>query len=114
LDSVFKQKVHVFLNYKDIGDWCQRHNIRDLLGDCSHFRAFCAEIECYPGREYVICIKRFDSSIESTGTLIHECVHCIMKIWASSGVPFSRDNEEFLATGIGDLCEQIAGRIKKS
>lgn len=115
-ESIFKRTVHVFLNYssKEFDEWAAKKNITNDTG-CSkdqEFSAFATHIESTDSpAEYVIVICKFDWTIQDQGTLIHEIVHVVMRIWQSNNIPVALDTQEFLAHSVGNLFEDIAVKI---
>ena len=61
--------------------------------------------------EFLIYIKDFQWTIENQGTLIHEIVHTIIKIWDSNNIPHTSDTQEFLATSVSNLYEDITRKL---
>jgi hypothetical protein len=61
--------------------------------------------------EWVIIVSNFDWHIRDQGTLIHEIVHTIVKIWKSNNVECAAINQEFLAHEVGNLYEDICRKI---
>lgn len=113
-ESIFHRKVHVFLNYttEDYRQWCKKKGVEDEDHNNKEFTAVSFEFDHETkSTEWAIFIKHFNWSIHSQGTLIHEIVHTIIKIWSVNHIPYNRDTQEFLAHSIGNLYEDIAAKI---
>lgn len=115
-DCIFNRTVHVLLNYSD-SDY---ERWRKRLGDTNfeagldktNFAGFTAQMD-WPNRpsEWLICIREFDWKIADQGTLVHEIVHVVIKIFDQNNISFNVDTQEFLAHAIGNLYEDIAAKI---
>lgn len=116
-DPIFSQRVYVLLNQDEesYARWLTRHKVKDVgKKDMSltMFQGFSSWIEDADGtREYIILLKHFDWTIKHQGTLIHEIVHTIIKIWDSNNIPYNADTQEFLAHSIGNLYEMISRKL---
>ncbi len=113
-EAVFHRRVHVFLNYsnEDYQKWCKKLRVEDLHSDNKEFSATSFEFDHdNKPTEWAIFIKRFNWSIGSQGTLIHEIVHTIIKIWRVNNIPYGLETQEFLAHEITNLYEDIAAKI---
>lgn len=118
-DSIFSQRVHVFLNYpsKEFVSWAKRQgwefeNEKDYEteGKFAGWSSHATDIKT--GRtHWLILVGDFSWTISSQGTLIHEIVHTIINIWKSNNIPYNDDTQEFLAHSIGNLYEDIARKI---
>ena len=119
LDPIFKQRIHVFLNYSgaDFRKWCKsigaeydtdRYNEQD---DAT-FAGFSTymTLEGKPP-QWIIVQKDFNWSIHSQETLIHEIVHTVIKIWRSNNIPYNDDTQEFLAHEIANIYGDIAHKL---
>lgn len=114
LDPIFHRKVHIFLNYsnEDYQKWCKKKGVEDERDSGKEFSATSFEFDHdSKPTEWAIHIKRFNWSIGSQGTLIHEIVHTIIKIWSINHIPYNKDTQEFLAHSIANLYEDIAAKI---
>lgn len=116
-DPIFKQKINVLLN-QDEKSYCKFLNklkVKDVGKkdlELSMFQGFSTYLEREDGlREYIILMKEFNWCIKNQGTLIHEIVHTIIKIWESNNIPYNADTQEFLAHSIGGLYEDIAHKL---
>ncbi len=119
-ERIFHRVIHVFLNYSSkefesyvVKRWkaCLDGKSRPEFDD--NFSAFSSEWDDEKGvRGWIICIKDFDWSIRDQGTLIHEIVHTIVKIWAFNNIPYGKDTQEFLAHSVANLYEDIAYKIR--
>lgn len=120
-ESIFSRRVHVFLNYTngEINQWFDRK-----FKKVSHIEkksskemdaSFSGFSTSFSGEDvplqWVICASRFDWTISDQGTLIHEVVHTIVKIWDHNHIPVDASTQEFLAHSIGNLYEDIAAKI---
>ena len=115
-ESIFHRRVHVFINFtgKEFTAFCKKKGFEELGGSNSddNFAAFSAtKSESGKADEWIIVIKRFNWCINDQGSLVHEVVHTIMKIWDANNIPHSLDNQEFLAHAIANLWEDIAAKI---
>lgn len=113
-ENIFKRKVVVFINYspEDYDKWCKKKGVVDERGWSKEFVASSFEFdhEDHPTK-WGILIKKFNWSIGSQGTLIHEVVHTTIKIWSINNIPFNKDTQEFLAHSIAGLYEDIAAKM---
>lgn len=113
-ESIFHRKVKVFLNYsdEDYAKWCKKNSVLDERGDSKEFAASSFEFD-HEERptQWAIFIKRFNWSIGSQGSLIHEIVHTIIKIWSMNNIPYNKDTQEFMAHSVANLYEDIAAKI---
>jgi|ERR1051325_1439957 hypothetical protein len=118
-ESIFNRAVYVFINWthSEFAKFAREKGATDYQDDPNYdnnFSAFSTQItvkDCPD--QWVICIKKFDWSIQDQGTLIHEIVHTIIKIWKYNNIPFTPDNQEFLAHAVGNLYEDICHEIFK-
>lgn len=112
-ESIFHRKVHVFLNYSsdDVNKWCGGG--KDDSKNDADFGAFSFSLtDAKTGvTEWGIQVKQFDWTISNQGSLIHEIVHTVIKIWRQNNIPYTYDNQEFLAHSISNLYEDIAAKI---
>lgn len=114
-EDVFKQKVHVLLNFtaEDYAKWLTKMKVRNLADNVfKNFSGFSTvmEAEDKPD-EYLIVLRKFDWTIKDQGTLIHEIVHTIIKIWKSNNIPYDDHTQEFLAHEIANMYEDVAAKI---
>jgi hypothetical protein len=115
-EAIFGRTVHVLINFSrdDYIAWVRKLDPsyhEDEKAD--DFAAWSVDMVKDGISEWIICLKRFNWSIRDQGSLIHEIVHTIIKIWKSNNIPFTPDNQEFLAHSIGNLYEDIAAAIFK-
>ena len=117
-EAIFNRTVHVLLNHSDAEyrGWLKKcFNMDDPPEmDADKFAGRSFEL-CFFDKptEWVILVNRFDWDIKGQGTLIHEIVHTIIKIWKSNNIPYTIDNQEFLAHSVANLYEDIARKIWK-
>lgn len=114
LEPIFHRKVHVFLNYsqEDYQRWCKKRGVVDDRTSDKEFSATSFEFDHDDQPTmWAISIKKFNWSIGSQGTLIHEIVHTIIKIWSLNHIPYNKDTQEFLAHSVANLYEDIAAKI---
>lgn len=118
-DCVFHRKVHVLLNFTadDFTHWARRIGDKEYQRDGRADRnlaAFSSEIESEDGpTEWLICMKRFNWTIDDQGSLIHEIVHTVMKIFSMNNIPFVLETQEFIAHMVGNMYEDIAANIRR-
>ena len=114
-DRIFNQQVDVFLNYTPdmYTKWLTRERVIDVVEkNISDFSGWTSDYEDANGRtKSILFIPKFNWSIKSQGTLIHEIVHIIIKIWARNNIPYNYDTQEFLAHSIGNMYEDIAEKL---
>lgn len=114
-DAVFDQKVHVLINHtaEDYQKWLNRYKVKDVsVKDFNNFAGWVSEFTTEKETtERLLFIPRFKWAIKCQGTLIHEIVHVIIKIWSANNIPFNEDTQEFLAHSIGRLYESIAHKL---
>ena len=114
-ECIFNRTVHVLLNYSDADyeEWIKRIGA-ELGHDSSYdnFSGWSVEMSI-KGRqsEWIIVLKDFDWTIRDQGTLIHEIVHTVVKIWDMNHIPLDLASQEFLAHSIGNLYEDIAAKL---
>ena len=114
-DAIFQRPIHVLLNHtpQDYAKWLTKVGAKDIGDDkFDDFAGFSTSIDI-DGKptEWIIYQKSFDWTIKDQGTLIHEIVHTIIKIWHSNNIPYNQDTQEFLAHSIGNLYEDIARKL---
>jgi hypothetical protein len=114
-DRIFNQQVDVFINYTPemYSKWLNRKKIKDdTEKNLSDFAGWTSNYEDYDGRtKSILFIPKFNWSIKSQGTLIHEIVHVIIKIWGRNNIPYNYDTQEFFAHSIGNMYEDIAEKL---
>lgn len=116
-DPIFHQRVHVFINYsrEDYEAWLKKRGVVDESHWNNQLMAFSTEMKSATApTEWIIYVPNFDWKIQDHGSVVHEVVHTIMKIWASNNVPFSLDTQEFVATSVHRLYEDITAKIFNS
>ena len=116
-ESIFGRTVHIFINWthSEFAKFAREKGATDYQDDPNYdnnFAAFSTEFEKKEGpNEWVILVRKFDWTIRDQGSLIHEIVHTIVKIWRLNNIPVTPDNQEFLAHSVGNLYEDIAAKI---
>lgn len=118
-DSVFNRRVHVLLNYSgdDFTKWAHSKGDktyqRDERGDANMY-AFSSQMDAEGEQtEWIICMKSFNWTIRDQGSLVHEIVHTVMKIFAMNNIPFVLETQEFIAQMVGNMYEDIAAKIHR-
>lgn len=116
-ESIFNRKVTVFINYsgKEFDKWCDKNKFQydpdddedDLIGFSTYM-----SIDGKP-TEWIIVCKNFQWTLTNQGTLIHEIVHTIIKIWANNNMKVNLDTQEFFAHEVSELYEDICAKIIK-
>lgn len=118
LDSIFHQKVHVFLNHSeaDFKKWMKKigaeydNDVKE--SNEADFSGYSSSMTTDTGKtEWLIVLKHFDWTIKDQGTLIHEIVHTIIKIWKSNNIPHNYDTQEFLAHSVSNLYEDVCRKL---
>lgn len=118
-EAIFNRRVHVLLNHSasEFESWAKKLGFEfDPPIDPTHreinFSGFstCLHETGKPTR-WVIVVHDFQWTISDQGTLIHEIVHTIVKIFASNNIPFNEHTQEFLAHDIGNLYEAVAAKL---
>jgi hypothetical protein len=115
-ESIFKFPIYVLLNYtsEEFEKFAHRMGATDykVRDAAANFTAFSTYMTAKDGRvDFVICLKKFDWAIAHQGTLIHEIVHTIVRMWGLNNVTVTDSNQEFFAHSIGLLYEDIAAKI---
>lgn len=116
-ESIFKRKIHVFLNFtsKQFDTFAANHWKAQVTETREYDDNFCAfsSTKTEQGRpdEFIICQQRFNWTIDDQATLVHEIVHTIIKIFVSNNIPYNQETQEFLAHDIGNLYADICGKI---
>ena len=114
-DSIFHRRIHVLLNHdsKSYAKWLSKMRAIEVDGsNFDDFAGFSSTVTPKSGpTEFVIFVREFEWSIKSQGTLIHEIVHTVMKIWDSNNIPHDLSTQEFLAHSIHNLYEDIARKL---
>jgi hypothetical protein len=118
-DCIFNRKVHVLLNYsgEDFTKWARRQGDssyeRDGRAD-ANLAAFSSQMDAEgEPSEWIICLKKFNWTIQDQGSLVHEIVHTVMKIFAMNNIPFVLETQEFIASMVGNMYEDIAAAIHR-
>ena len=114
-DAIFKQKIHILINHtpKEYEKWLNRNKVKDIVvKDIEEFMGWVSDFTTEKGKtERILFIPKFNWAIKCQGTLIHEIVHIIIKIWQFNNIPFNVDTQEFLAHSIANLYEDIAQKL---
>lgn len=114
-DSIFKQRVHILLNYtpEDYAKWLTKIGAKDVsTKSFNSFAGFSSAMEKEDEPDqYIIYVKRFNWAIKCQGTLIHEIVHTIVKIFNANNIPYNMDTQEFLAQEVSNMYEDIACKL---
>lgn len=117
-EPVFHRKVHIFLGYssKEFDQWWARgHKVIKPIEDETYndnFHDFSTEInQDGKATEWCIVLGDFNWTIDHQGSLIHEVVHTVVKIWNKNNIPSNIHTQEFLAHEVATLYEDIAGKI---
>lgn len=116
LDPIFKQRIWVLLNADGeyFNEFLKKHDASNETSTdkWANFSAFATQIDCDDKpSEYIICMKEFNWSIFNQGTLIHEIVHIVIRIFATNNIPFNKDTQEFIAHMVGRIYEEIADKL---
>jgi len=114
-DSIFHRPIHVLLNHTagQYTEFLNRMKVKDVADkEFDNFEGFTTsiDIEGMP-TEWVVYIKEFNWTIKNQGTLIHEIVHAVIRIWQSNNIPYNSDTQEFLAHSIANLYEDISRKL---
>ena len=114
-DCIFNQQVDVFLNYtpEKYKNWLNREKIKDVDNKyLNNFAGWTGEYTDENDKQKVIIfIPKFDWTIKDQGTLVHEIVHAIIKIWSRNNIQFNSDTQEFLAHSISNLYEDTCRKL---
>jgi hypothetical protein len=114
-DCIFQQKIHVLMNFteKDYEKWLNKNKVEDVeIKDFNNFAGWVSNFETQKGTtERILFIPQFEWTIKQQGTLIHEIVHVIIKVWDANNIPFNADTQEFLAHSIANLYEDIVRKL---
>lgn len=114
-EPIFRNTIHILLNHnpEQYAQFLNRMKVKDVKDKSfDDFAGFTTAIEISDQpTQWVIYIKEFEWTINNQGTLIHEIVHCIIRIWGSNNIPFNEDTQEFLAHSIANLYEDIARKL---
>lgn len=114
-DAIFKQKIHILINHtpQEYEKWLNKNKVKDIIvKEIEDFTGWVSDFTTEKGTtERIIFIPNFNWTIKNQGTLIHEIVHIIIKIWQSNNIPFNVDTQEFLAHSISNLYEDIAHKL---
>ena len=114
-DAIFKQKIHILINHtpQEYEKWLNKNKVKDIVvKETEDFTGWVSDFTTEKGTtERIIFIPIFNWTIKNQGTLIHEIVHIIIKIWQSNNIPFNVDTQEFLAHSISNLYEDIAHKL---
>src|SRR3990167_2171955 len=116
-DPIFRQRIYVLLNQDEKGyqrflNRVKAKDVGDKEFEVHRFKGFTTHIDSSDGtRDYVIYMKEFQWAILHQGTLIHEIVHVVVRIFQSNNIPFNPDTQEFIAHAVGRIYEMISHRI---
>lgn len=114
-DDIFKQQVDVFINYNAdmYTRWLNKNKIKDI--DLKCFDNFAGWVSGYDDEDgktkFILFMPVFQWAIKHQATLIHEITHAVIKIWQKNNIPFTPDNQEFLAHSIGNMYDDIAHKL---
>lgn len=61
----------------------------------------------------VIWMPRFDNSVDSYGTLAHECLHVAIRAMDRLGIPITEDNQEPIAYYFEFLFKELLSELIK-
>lgn len=115
LDPIFHQRIHVLLNHtdEDYRKWLKRIKAKDKEPvSYTDFAGFSSDVSNKDGKtEWIICVHHFNWAIKCQGTLIHEIVHTVIKLFKSNNIPFNDDTQEFIAHQIGNIYEEVATKL---
>jgi len=113
-DPLFSQSVTVFINCEedDFMKWQKRLNVVNADGLDPNLIAFTTYVSAdgEPSR-YVIWLTHFDWTLDDQESLVHECIHAVIRIWKANNIPVSIDNQEFLAHSAGKLYSMIGAKL---
>lgn len=114
-DAVFHRRIHILLNHtpQDYAKWLNKVKAEDVSEkEFDDFAGFTSTVSVKDRpTEFLIYIKHFEWTIKDQGTLIHEVVHAIVRIWESNNIPYNTHTQEFLAHSIANLYEDIARKL---
>mgnify|MGYP007100072807 CR=1 FL=1 len=114
-DSIFHQTIHILLNHtaEQYVQFLNRLKVKDVIDKTfDDFAGFTTAIEITDKpTEWVIYVKEFEWTIKNQGTLIHEIVHAVIRIWQHNNIPYNADTQEFLAHSIANLYEDITRKL---
>lgn len=114
-DSIFKQRIHVLVNYTPeiYQKWLNKNKLKgEFIKEYSDFTGWTSDFQTEKGTtERIIFLPTFQWTILHQGTLIHEIVHVVIKIWQLNNTPYNQDTQEFLAHSIANLYEDIAYKL---
>lgn len=115
-DPIFKQRIWVLLNADGeyFNEFLKKHNASDETSTdkWANFSAFATQMDSEDKpSEYIICMREFNWSIFNQGTLIHEIVHIVIRIFAANNIPFNKDTQEFIAQMVGRIYEDVAHKL---
>lgn len=116
-DSVFHRTVHVLLNHseEEFVQWQKRKGVINAERDqnaVANFEALSTSISSDSApTEWIIHVKHFEWTIDNQGSLLHEVVHTVIKIFQMNNIPFNADTQEFIAHMIENLYTDIAAKL---
>ena len=116
-EGIFNRRIHILLNYsvEEYDKWVKKlDKTYEGKANDNDFQAWSSEIIVSDQpTEWIISLKDFHWTISNQGSLIHEIVHTIIKIWAKNNIPFTPDTQEFLAHSVSNLYEDICRKCYK-
>ena len=101
-------------SYKDYQDYI---NKRFGLNEDSKQKFYGGETQTLENsKEYlsVIWLPRFNSYVDSYGTLAHECLHVAIRAMDRLGIPIKEDNQEPIAYYFEFLFTELLSRLIKN
>jgi hypothetical protein len=121
-ESIFHRKVLVFLNHSgDEVDAVLNHGFDKVVYQDSeedrarknfNFSGFSTAVSFSDEpTKWVIAVRDFQWTIKDQGTLIHEIIHTIIKIFETNSIPLNLDTQEFFAHDVSNLYEAIAVKL---
>lgn len=118
-EPIFGCKVHTFLNYssREFDEYAKSKWKARIVGEekpnfDSNFAGFSTTMD-EPGKPstWIIVVRSFDWTIKDQGTLVHEIVHTVVKIFSSNNIPLNLDTQEFMAHSVGEIYERICCHV---
>lgn len=113
-DPIFNQRIAVFVNksQEEYKKWEKRMNVANPSEVNFNIAAWSTHISADgEPNTYIIYLPKFQWTLDDQATLIHECIHTVVRIWESNNISFVPETQEFFAHSVDRLYSTIAAKL---